>query len=474
MRKLYSFIFGIASIALLMVACNTNKGESGNTSKTIKMDKLDLGNAKYLSLTDVSTRSQPEDAGEVGLFKIDDQGNISAVVLSCVESEDGTVTQVRKDIRVVPRHLISFLGVYTLMSDCDFKTSEEEHFNMRAYYEPGSREPFNILVRNSDGKIFYIPQSANKYFESLENPVAALDAKENLYFISTQSWDLLMITAQNEDLVIKQVNPVGVAGSEIWPLDNGTIIIDEFGDAYVFLYPNGGFETIIPDTFSSDMGQQTYYLAETEDGIKAIQLERRDGTPQPEYVVTLNDYHVGTSVGERSFSPISSISSGTEYSTKLGDANYLDWVSKVGISWKNWIYPLYETSDSYFLGTCLVVDKRTQQITALNWDQSNNVIFPTKDNTYKGLAWNVNSTSASWFDIKTFEHGVVNFDFSMVGAFVKSGYIVDIPSGRVIMTGVRNSDGKQIVCIIDIETGYIVDYSENDNIRPITVLIPLN
>ena len=57
---------------------------------------------------------------------------------------------------------------------------------------------------------------------------------------------------------------------------------------------------------------------------------------------------------------------------------------------------------------------------------------------------------------------------------MKSGYIVDIPSGRVIMTGVRNSDGKQIVCIIDIETGYIVDYSENDNIRPITVLIPLN
>ena len=38
---------------------------------------------------------------------------------------------------------------------------------------------------------------------------------------------------------------------------------------------------------------------------------------------------------------------------------------------------------------------------------------------------------------------------------------------------VRNSDGKQIVCFVNIETGAAV-FSVQDSNRPVTVLIPLN
>lgn len=128
-------------------------------------------------------------------------------------------------------------------------------------------------------------------------------------------------------------------------------------------------------------------LTKTDDGVKAVQVEERAGSPQLELIVSLHDYHVGRWAGSNTLSaPIASISSGTDYSTNLGDPGYIDWVSKVRGGGIGWLHPVYETADSYFLGQCLVVDKQTSQITPLNWDQSNHVIFPTKENTYKGLA----------------------------------------------------------------------------------------
>lgn len=459
-------ILGLVSVTMLSAACGDSDEEAGGRSKTIKMQKLELDDAKYLSLTGTSTRAQ-SDESEVGLFKIDEKGNISTVVLSCVETEDGTVTKVRNDIQVMPRYLFSLSGAYTLMLQCEFKTAEGNYFDMRPYYEPDAFY-FHILVRNSDGKIFYIPQSAGKYFESPGLPVTALGNNGDLYILPHGGSDLLAVTMQNEDLVLKQVNPnaVGIGGSEIWPLDNGTIVVPSW-DFYTFLYPNGGFEQM--PLF--DKG--AIFLTKTDDGIKAVQVEERAGSPQREYIVSLHDYHVGRWAGSNTLSaPIASISSGTDYSTNLGDPDYIDWVSKVSANWPIWLYPVYETADSYFLGQCLIVDKQTSQITPLNWDQSNHVIFPTKENTYKGLAWQVSANEAAWFNIETLEYGVVYFDLALAGCNLEV-LSENIPSGEVTLTGVRNSDGKQIVCLVNIETGAAV-FSEQDSNRPVTVLIPLN
>ena len=452
---------------MLSAACGDNDEGSDNRSKTIKLQKLELDDAKYLSLTGTPTRAQ-SDESEVGLFKIDENGNISTVVLSCVEAEDGTVTKERNDIQVMPRYLFSLSGVYTLMLQCEFKTAEGNNFDMRPYYEPDAYD-FHILVRNSDGKIFYIPQSAGKYFEIPQKPATALDNKGNLYILSYEGRDLLAVTMQNGNLVLKQVNPnaVGIEGNEIWPLDNGTIVVPSMGNSYTFLYPNGGFEQM--PLF--DKGE--IFLTKTDNGIKAVQVEERAGSPRREYIASLHDYNVGTSTGSNTLSaPIASISSGTDYSDALGDANYLDWVSKISAN-RDWIRSVYETTDTYLLGSCLVVDKRTNQITALDWEQSNNVIIPKPENTYKGIAWAVSDKDASWFNIETLEYGVVEFDLSQAGSFQLTDFFANIPAGEVTITGVRNSDGKQVVCIVNIETGSAV-YSVNDSNRPITVLIPLN
>lgn len=462
-------LLGIVGVTMLITSCSTDDGNPYDGAKTIKMQRLELEGAKYLSLAGTVRSGGGGSDTDTGLFKIDDQGNVSAVALYCEVTENG-VTQISKDIDVMPRRLVSLSGVYTLMLDCDFKITENEYFDMHVYYEPDSYGPFNILVRNDDGKIFYIPQSANKYFEAPDAISSAFDARGVAYMLSGR--DLVSITQQGGDLLMKQINPDGIPaeGDQVWPLDNGTIVVSGYGDFCSFFYPNGGFEQVYPAD-----EKHIFYLFQTGNGgMKAIELEKHDGTPQNELVVTFNDYYVGTSVGQNYCTPISSISSGTDYSTHLGDTNYLDWASKVQANWKIWIYPVYESEDRYFVGSSLIIDKGTSQFYALDWDQSNSVIFPTKDNVYKGLAWSVSSSDASWFNIKTLESGVVNFDLSQVEDFVLREVYANIPYGEVMVTGIRNSDGKQVIYKIDIETGHIVYSEEYDASRPITELIPLN
>lgn len=457
--------FGISS-------CSDNEGsEDPYAFSNLKLQKLDLSDAKYLSLTGAPANTRIGENAEVGLFKIDENGNMSTVVLSCIQEEDGTVKQVRDDIKVIPKELISLSGAYTLLFRCEFKTEEEVYIDMLQFYEPGKEGNFNILVRNSDGKIFYIPQAANKYFEPLWFCISTLDNKGNLYMLPHKSDGnniLLMITLLNDELVIKQVSPNNIAmgGEEIWPLDNQSVVLTGSGSPeYIFLYPNGGFE----QTRVFDKG--TVHLSKVTSGIKAVQVEERPGNPQSEYIVSLHDYKVGTSVGSNTLSqPIASINSGTDYSTHWGDANYVDWVSKAS---HGWIESVYETSRFYLLGSCLVVDKQTNQVTGLDSEQSNHVIIPTAENTYKGLAWSVSEQEASWFNIETLEYGAVKFDLSQAGPYQQTDFKANIPSGEAIITGVRNSDGKQVVFIVNIETGKAV-YSVNNSDRPITTLIPLN
>lgn len=327
-----------------------------------------------------------------------------------------------------------------------------------------------MLVRNSDGKIFYIPQAAaEQYFRNIY--CTASDDKGNLYAISDNY--LIVITIQGDELVLKQVNPEGVSvsGSMVWPMENGTVVVlaDERRTEYRFFYPNGGFEDVLLED-----EEEVVFLSKTDSGMKAVRLKRRAGTSKEEYVVSLHDYYVGTAPGSRTLSqPIASISSGTDYSDNLGDANYSDWAVKAAANPAMWIASDYETDDLYLLGQCLAVDRRTNRMTGLDWEQSDHVIVPTKDNVYKGLAWEIFANGASWFDIRTLEYGFVDFDMSQVGDFQETGFAANIPDGKATFTGVRYSDGKQVVCIADIETGSVV-CSVNESERPVTVLIPLN
>lgn len=471
-------------MSLFLSSCETGKeGDGGGSSVSLRMERLDISDAKYLSLMGSSEGRAARSDSDVqeGLFKIDEEGNVSAVVLSCVEEEDGTVIRERTDIRVVPSEIVPLSGVYTLLRQCDFLTLDGEYFDMRRCYEPEDPgaffEPFHLLVRNSDGKIFYIPLDANRYIWSEHIPVICSDLTSNGDFYLLGGGILSKILVQGENLAIQQISSIALEGTQIWTLDNGTIVVPSYDNFYTFVYPNGGFESLE----AQENGSTDYlYLTRINREIKAVRVECRPGQPQDEYVVSLYDYKVGTTVNSNQFSqPYASISSGTDYSEHLGDANYLDWVSKYKAGGPQWITPMYETDHYYLLGTCLVIDKQTNQIRDLSWDESNHIIIPTEYNMYKGLVWRVygnpyNGYGAEWFDPDTFEYGSVSFDLSAVGPFVESSALADIPEGEMTIAGIRNSDGKQVICVVNIETGEARVSVSDVELPPVVTLIPLN
>lgn len=486
MNRVMSYLMCVMAMAGFAGCSDSNSDDSGGggnmNGKTLKLQKMNLDGAKYLSLTGNNTRAAGDD--EVGLFKIDEQGNMTTVVVSCTEEEDGTVTRTRTDIKVTPRSICSLSGIFTFMGDCSFTDGEGRSVGMLQYYEPGAYS-FNILVRNSDGAIFYIPKSLSEtYFRSANegHSNTVTDGKGNLYLFG--GGNLGMVTVRNGQLVLTQVNPNGVevGGGNILPFDNGTVMTYRADDnmlACTFLYPNGGFEEYcgyrVIETFADGgYSDETILPAvlKVKSGTKAVMVKgiHREGLSK-EYIVSLCDFRVGTSYGDHSLSaPIASLSSGTDYSTYDPQApDYLDWVAKYQAA-SFWLNGIYETTNKYIIGRTLVVDKRTMEMRPLEGTESN-IIFPNAGNTYKGLAWNVGSWGAEWYDMETMQYGKV--DFNLPSDFQISKETADIPSGKLILYGTRYADGKSVTYFVDIETGSYV-CTESDSERPIVALIPLN
>ncbi len=453
-------------LLMLMTLTAVLSCDKWDKDSKIRLKKLDITDAKYLSIATNATKAANNE--DTYLFKIDAEGNITAVVLTCIESSEGSDPIERTDIQIVPKAIIPLSGKYTLMLRCNFKQGET-FISLNEYYEPEAFY-FNILVNNEDGKIYYIPESASEkyglnYFHTGEPVTHAIDRQGELYALFGDI--LIKITNDNSNLVFKEIGS-NLPHGEIYPIDNGTILVGE-GSIFKCLYPNGGFEELDSSDFT--------FLNKTSSGLIAIKAKRKRQTDESEYdyTITLHNYTVGASYGNNTISqPVASISSGTEYSTNLNDPSYLDWAAKLSGGGIQWITPIVETDDSYFLGQCLRVSKETWQITPLNWEQSNRIIFPTKDNIYKGLSWKVLSNQASWYNIKTLESGTIDFDFSEIGDFVKQSYYCDIPSGKLTIIGIRNYDGKQITITVNFETGEY-QYKINETLQhPITVLIPMN
>ena len=116
------------------------------------------------------------------------------------------------------------------------------------------------------------------------------------------------------------------------------------------------------------------------------------------------------------------------------------------------------------------MDKHTLEMRPLVGTESY-VIFPNEKNTYKGRAWVVGSWGANWYDIETMQYGRV--EFNLPSDLYINKEEDNIPSGQLILYGIRYSDGMSVTYFVNIETGEYV-CTESNSERPITALIPLN
>lgn len=472
-KKILASVLAGILVCMTISSCSSDDDErEGNGGKVtdLRLKKLDMSGGVYLTLAATNSTSKAND--DKGLFKIDADGNMTAVVLTCIETEDGSISTERTDISVVPEKIISLAKAYTLLAGCTFKNEKGETVELWSMYGDTNGQ-FNILVRNTDGSIYYIPDEADAFFPQYDEDYSLAIDKKGALYISNQYSNLLgrVELVSNGTTNITQINPSDVrVGWKIWPLDNGTVVVydDDHLENMTAFYPNGGFEKI--GGWQNDSRTKYYYV---DHQLKAVELTEHPANEAGKAYseLTIHPFTIGTTVGSFAVAEAEASITGLRYDY-TNEEEPAEWAER-GSTNSDWLKGLYSHNHHYFIGQMLLYDQYAKQITEIPVDIVDRIIFPTENNTYRGKAYTVQNEGCTWFDIETMTYGEVTFDFSPVESFMLTNYYADVPAGKCMIWGVRNSDGKPICITADIETGSVV-CSENDDDRKIVALIPLN
>ena len=228
-NKLFGRTLIAAAVCLISLsACSDDAPDGGNeggSSSSLKLDRLDIAGAKALTL--MGTPSKSRDARQQSaLFKMDQDGNLSAVILHVTEAEDGGKTTDRTDITVHPGEIFSLSGKYTYLYDCRFYDGKGNGVGLAANYDDPGTFYFNILVAKNTGKIYYVNDAAHQHFPARDNDEdkSAVDKQGNLYLYHTGTVAKLTFSGDKAELATYGPEQFAQSGG-LYILDNGVVAV---------------------------------------------------------------------------------------------------------------------------------------------------------------------------------------------------------------------------------------------------------
>lgn len=479
-----------------LAGCSDSDEPGGGSGKTsLKPERLDLSGATALTLVGTNTKSRAE-AETNTLFKMDANGNLTAVVLYVQEEADGSKTTTRTDISVHPREIHGLSGKYTYLRDCSFT---DENGNQVGMPKPDNSFYYNILVQNSTGKIYYVPESAHGYFPWNDTYAdrSAVDNSGNLY-LRDEAGHVAKATFSDDQATLSSYGPQDLTwGGDMHVLGNGTLLFEGMAGGWStsnqslsFLYPNGGYEHLdgsnsnyhsgfgpLKDEYTYNYnGKEIMALKFPLTNFESEYREYYDGYrcdwfyKSEDVSISIVKVNVGTVYGGIGYSaPIATIIGKNDVRQAYDREPSGDWTDEVRNTGG---LPLYETNNYYFVSDILAYNKMSGQWRDLKKEGiSEHFLLPGRDNVYNGKIWNVYSDGADWFNIDTFEYGRVMWpNFS---SYTEISDVRDIPHGKVIKTMISPMDGKKYIFTINIETG-AYQTSEVSTQAEIISLIPLN
>ena len=161
----FKIITLIMAALLMLTGCATDSDVKGRHIDygRLQLGRMDLKGAVSLGLKSESgqTRAIEGEYLSAGLYKIDAEGNISAVVVYFTTDTAGNRLEHEEMLRVVPSQLYNLTDNYLLVSNCEYYDSDGEFVSdkwINDYSELIRQEvPYkNLLVRKTDGKIWCI------------------------------------------------------------------------------------------------------------------------------------------------------------------------------------------------------------------------------------------------------------------------------------------------------------------------------
>ncbi|MDE6643977.1 MAG: hypothetical protein K2K27_07740 [Muribaculaceae bacterium] len=484
-------IFKCVAIVIGMVALQScDKGpDYGKMSPSM----MDIAGAKSIGFINETAASRGE-ALSSGLYKIDANGNISAVAVYFTEDEYGNQTQHQDEVKMKSADIYNVGTDYLFFNDCMFVDKKGEHIYAL---------PYKILVRKSDGKMWSLDYDdtgvwfgghleEGQYYQAYDGTLYYSEIHggylENIYKLNlkTEPATVEQVTANVE---IKLPFAVDSKGVICGPVNSP----DSYWWRGTFAWQNSGFQKVklersdfpyIRDysdiveglevsSYSSilpcivDFRGQFYSVCGL---VPDLRLNRKD--------VNLSDYpfvELGVcnkiSIGD------------TPGSAKIDDSETINIKNDIG-SDNGYKLESVMTTDEYILTSGYTNNyPRKPWITALNpetktWKwvtETPDLIRFDKTVNYNNRYWVVTTIDenlgAWWIDIKTLEIGFVKFNEEIPSYMDKSIY--DFADGKLIYSGVNPADSHQVKIAFDLMTGNAVT-NDNAPVYKFSTLVTLN
>ncbi len=472
-----------------------------DVSRRLRPESLDIRDSKYLFITSGGTKTKADGQEGPGLFKVDENGNVSAVLFTCVQTEiiqrdtvvvndsiavrDTIITMtetVRTDLSLLPDIIQSHTNEYISMvisnvtdSNGNVDANGMSYLDQISQYYGGNGGKLHLFIRVSDGKIFFIPENA--YWEYFNKASTLSDAEGDMYLFNYGV--AAKVSESGEALTVQKLNPEGMYFSDFAPLDNGAMFCGEY-----LMYPNGSMD-VLPEP-DWEKFEDIYALKVINGSLKAVRVfrsvEMLDEVRQEiKYRLELCDFVIGTSRGSWSFEPLASLEM-DEYTWPRRA-----WEMDPGM---NTFGNIYETSSHYVIGRFGTWDKTSDAIELFDDETAGAILFPGEGNPdeygnmhrnpdiYKDRVWGVDvngsKVSVRWFDMETLAYGDITYDLTAYpDGFQLISHNISIPTGEVLANGINLTNMNKVAISLNIETGEMTSI-ESANSQEIVTLIPLN
>ena len=490
MKKLFlAVLIGIVGLA------SCSKDDPDNQTQNLRWSRVVLTGAKYLVLSESPVSKSTVAPSDV--FKVDENGNMTAVVFYFTYDNNGNSQQARTDVKVVPQKISSYDGgQYMLFHDCDFRDEQGQSIHLPHYVGRS-----NFLIRRKDGTVFHIPYSEEDKFPTTNSKYTAkVDHNGDLFVCSSSR--ISKVEAKDGQTYLRQITPNGTGATQFMLTDQTDVLLSgnlsgqpaisdntfRYPVHGTVFYPNGGFESIqfyaFPGYYEDRDEHSSYTLFQDGNQVKLFECStvirdpsgdiRRD--PSGEYVSTIT---LGIRDLNFSTTPPVTLSNEYTYSETWTENRYVSsWWYSAAISCKNHFILTYGgrySPEDVELLVCDRTDKSMRFVTPTQFPEPNVAYgdHPLEESMIDNTLFYLNTATRTIqkYDFETLTYSEVQYDDSSVGQYVQLG--ISLGYNAYIINGVRNSDGRSVVIEIDHSTGAVKTTVAPDE-RKITELIQLN
>ncbi|MDE5969327.1 MAG: hypothetical protein K2G74_00640 [Muribaculaceae bacterium] len=466
--------------------------DKGPDYEKMRPSMMDIVGAKSVGFIDESVASRGE-ALSSGLYKIDANGNISAVAVYFTEDEYGNQTQHKDEVKMRDADICNAGTDYLFFSGCDFVDKKGE----RIY-----RLPQKILVRKSDGKMWSLDNTEVYYRRPDDGQFYQADDGTlyygNLYGTQPYTKEICKLNLKTEPATVEQVT-ANIKIQAPFAVDSKGVICGPvnrpqsyYGWQGTFAWQNSGFQEV-------EWDEEDYPITmDYSDIVEGLKYYR---TPYVSSCIvnfrgqfySICGLHDGDLKLDREWVSVSrypfielgicnKISIGsTPGSVKIDDSETINIKNDIG-SYRYEIESVM-TTDEYILTSGYTKNDEKPWITALNpetktWKwvtETPDLIKFDKTVNYNNRYWVVTTidenVGAWWIDIKTLQTGFVKFNEEIPSYMDKSKY--EYADGKLIYSGINPADSHEVKIAFDLMTGNAVT-NDNAPVYKFSTLVSLN